>query len=219
MKKFLTLLLCFYILILQSFAVIVEDEFVDETLDKNLKIKNNKYSPIADDFAQNNKNKNSHKRLVVIDEVLPETSKQVLIKKPNVIGENYNEIKVRSKEEYSTKNMIEEGEFIDFITVEDVKIKNKDYPKGTVIKARIETVSQNKIWGVPADLVVGNFMLDDNKLMGEISKTGANRSLWLYPAVGAGCCFLGAGLLLIPIRGGHAKIKPSQVYTLYTQER
>ena len=68
---------------------------------------------------------------------------------------------------------------------------------------------------MPSNLVVGNFTLDDNKLSGEISKTGANRSLWLYPAIYATSWLFGIGLLFIFIRGGHAKIKPNETHTLY----
>lgn len=184
MKKILALLLCLNIFLVPVWALLIEDEFVDETLDKNLKIKKSKYIPIADNLSEN----------------------------------KYQEIKIRIKNEYSTKDNLDEGDYIDFVTVEDVKLKDKIYPKDSIVKARIETISQNKAWGVPSDLIVGNFTLDNNKLTGEISKTGANRSLWLYPAVEIGCIFLGAGLLLIPIRGGHAKIKPTETYSLYVTE-
>lgn len=184
MKKFVILLLCVNLAFLPAFSALVEDEFVNSTLDKNLKIGKPKYTPIED----------------------------------NILQDSQKEIKVKIKNKYSTKDNFNEGEYIDFITLEDAKIKNKNYPKGSTVKARIETVSQNKSWGVPSDLVVGNFTLNGNKLTGEILKTGANRSLWVYPAVIAGCMFLGAGLLLIPIRGGHAKIRPSEVYTLRTTE-
>ena len=62
-----------------------------------------------------------------------------------------------------------------------------------------------------------NFSIDGKRLAGEISKTGANRSLWLYPTIYMTTLFFGVGLLLIPIRGGHAKIKPQQTFTVYYQ--
>ena len=130
-------------------------------------------------------------------------------------NENLIPIKVRIKNYLSTKQKIDEGDFIEFETITELKVKNKSYPVGTTIKARIETISYNKIWGVPSDLTVGNFSIDNTPLKGEINKTGANRSLWLYPTIYLTGFFFGIGFLLIPIRGGHAKIRPQQVFTVY----
>ena len=71
--------------------------------------------------------------------------------------------------------------------------------------------------GVPADLVIGSFTLNGVPLGGEINKTGANRSLWVYPCMYGTLWFFGIGVLFIPIRGGHAKIKTTETYTLYAK--
>ena len=69
--------------------------------------------------------------------------------------------------------------------------------------------------GTPASLIVGNFALTDNvKLDGQISQTGANRTIWLYPTVLTMNIFCGLGILFMPIRGGHAKLRPSKVYEI-----
>lgn len=195
----------------------IEDEFVQKTLDKNLKVKTTKPKLVVDDFAQKNTQKNAYSKpkvdfceqIVVVDKNISAPKKPLV-----VIGENSVPVKIRIKKNYSTRNKIDEGDYIYFETVSDVKINNKTYPAGTSVKARVETVSQNKIWGVPSDLTIGNFTLEGNKLGGEINKTGANRSLWLYPTVYLTACFFGVGLLLIPIRGGHAKVNTRQIYTM-----
>lgn len=195
----------------------IEDFFVEKTLNKNLKIKQVKNNNIVDEFALSNKNKNIYSKPKV------DFSEQVIVSnkaiKPNVAVARFDDnslpIQIAVKKSFSTKQKIDEGDYIEFETLSDVKIKNKTYPKGSTVMARVETLSLNKIWGVPSDLTVGNFSLDNNLLFGEINKTGANRSFWLYPTVYVTSCFFGIGLLLIPIRGGHAKIKPNQTYTVY----
>ena len=218
MKKIIVILLCLNIIFTPCYACKIEDDFVNASLDKNLKIRKQNYTPIVDSFAQANQNKNQSLKVIKFDEILPEEPSQKFVRKPVIIDNNYKEIKVKIKNFYTTKNKMQEGETLEFITLNDIKIKNKFYPKNSIVKARIETISQNKSYGVPADVVIGNFMLDNHILSGEISKVGANRSLWLYPTVCITSCFFGLGLLLIPIRGGHAKVIPAETYTLYSIE-
>lgn len=134
--------------------------------------------------------------------------------KPIYEDENITEVKVKIKKNYSTRQKIKEGEYLDFITAKDFTYNDKLYPAGTPVKARVEMVSLNKIYGVPSDVIIGNFSIDDIALRGEISKTGANRALWLYPTAQITTWICGIGLLLIPIRGGHAKIKTKETFTL-----
>jgi len=218
MKKIITFLICFNIIFLPAYSAIINDDFVENTLDKNLKIKKYQYYPIVDDFAACNKNSNPLKKAVSFDEITPRMPEHRFVRKPVVFDDNYKEVKIRIKDFYTTKSNFQEGEEIEFLTLDDVQIRNKNFPKNSIVKARLETISKNKSFGVPSDVVIGNFMLDNIPLSGEISKTGANRSLWLYPVVYNTVWFFGAGLLLIPIRGGHAKIKPSQIFTLYVIE-
>ena len=218
MKNFIVILLCLNIILAPVYAFYIEDDFVNSTLDKNLKIKNHKQNLITDDFVLNSSSIKTFKKDVVFDEILPNMPEHKFSKKPVIFDENYKEVKVKIKEPYTTKGNLDEGDYLDFVTLNDIKIKDKTYPKNSTVKARIETISLNKSWGVPSDVVVGNFALGDINLSGDIRKQGANRSLWLYPTIYGASIFFGAGLLLIPIRGGHAKIKPSDIYTLYAIE-
>lgn len=127
-------------------------------------------------------------------------------------------VEVRILQPFTTKNKPIEGDFLQFVTTKDITYKNKIYPAGTPVKARIETVSQNDVWGVPADLVLGNFVMNDIHLVGEVSKTGAKRVLWVRPLAILSGVFTGAGFFFIFMRGGHAKINPEDTYTVYLPE-
>lgn len=128
-------------------------------------------------------------------------------------------IPIKIKERITTKNCPEEGKIIYFETVSDITVNRKTYPAGTEVKARIETVSLNKKFGVPSDLIIGMFSIDNNPLNGEIKRFGANRSLWVYPCVCIGSAFFGAGALLAFIRGGHAKINSKEIFYIGIYEK
>ena len=197
----------------------VSDEFVENTLDKSLTIEKKSYTPIKDEnIMVSDKKIEVKKRPVEYDEIIPAVKINSVKKKIVLYEEDEaKKVNVKIKTPISTKTKIDEGDYIDFETTEDVTINNKFYPKGTPVKARIETISLNQSWGVPADLILENLTVDDIPLSGEIKEIGANRSLWVYPLVYGTSWFFGVGVIFIPIRGGHAKIKPSKIYTLYLQ--
>ena len=240
MKKIIAIIICLQVFLLPTYSqiedsfvnssldknlqtkvvkqVYIKDSLVDTTLDKNLKIKEQKISYIEDSFAEQNKNKNVvHKQNFVIEENLPTVNNVALVvKKKSGISDfsKSQDIKICIKNYLTTKNCDEEGSYIEFITKDDNTINNVFFPKGSIVKARIENISLNKKMGVPSELIISNFSIGKTPLIGQIEKTGANRSLWLYPTVYVGACFFGAGLLLVPIRGGHAKLRPEEVYTV-----
>lgn len=131
-------------------------------------------------------------------------------------------IKISSLENITTKNGIKEGQELQFKVLKDVKLENERIiKKDSIVKARLETISPNQAFGVPADMVVDKFIIKQQNqadliLDGNVHKIGANRSLWVYPVgyVG-GILFFGAGFLLFTVRGGHAKIKTKDVYEVY----
>lgn len=239
LKKILAFLICFNMSYLPAHCIIqddfaekalnknakikeaqkpkINDDFAENNLSKNYKIKEIKNEIIEDKFAENNKNRGYYHKLNIDfnEQVVPFKNEVMIAKKADILtSQNTTPVKIRIKKYLSTRHKVDEGDYIEFETLSEVKIKDKIYPKGTKVKARIETISQNKIWGVPSDLVVGNFTIDGKPLQGEINKTGANRSLWLYPTIYMTSFCFGFGLLLVPIRGGHAKIRPSQIYTV-----
>ncbi len=226
MKKFFALILILNFFSLNLFAAedLVSDHLVD-LLDKNLKINKTEPSKISDDFASKTLNPNlkieKQAPIVYQDSVVEKMSKNFTYstgdKKQKFDFENLDEkvVKISPQKYYTTRKNLNEGELLNFVLVQDVTIKNKLYKKGTPVLARVENLSANSAYGVPADLVIDNFVLaPDVKLNGQIEKKGANRTLWLYPTSVVLLPFFGAGLLLLPIRGGHAKLKPKHIYEL-----
>ena len=214
MKKFLLVFLVF-ILNLPAHALI-SDDFVEETLSKELRIRT--YTPpvIRDEFAEANTNKSQAKLVVKITEVLPKVEGIPNRRKTYKISDKgENRVELSIKNPITTKIQPVEGSFIEFETISPVNYGNKSYPAGTVVRARVETVSMNNTWGTPADLVIGNFSIDGKPLYGEIYKTGSNRSLWVKPVSYVSTPFFGAGFLFMLIRGGHAKIEPHEIFTVY----
>lgn len=215
MKKILITITAFLTLTYPCQALIA-DEFAEQSLDRNLEIRKYKPCLIFDNFAETNKQKSVVPKKIVIKEELPILKQNNLKthKRNFIFDENRPRVQIKILEKISTKTKPEEGSEVIFETVNAIEYKNKIYPAGTKVIGRIETVSPNFTQGVPADLIIGNFYLDTRPLYGEISKTGANRSLWLKPVSYAVSPFFGAGLLLMLIRGGHAKIKPDEVFTV-----
>ena len=239
-KKLTAAVLALNLLSVYPACGMITDNFAEATLDKSLKIKpykpkiyrdefteaNKSFAPTRiykkvylDEFAEANKNitpKNYTKKSYYDEfaetnhKVAKHSVRKIRISETN----NPNIIFIRILKPLSTKSKPEEGSPIDFVTTKEVKINNKIYPAGTPVKARVETVSQNSIWGVPADLIVGNFYIDNIPINGEIKKTGANNTLWVKPLSIACGILVGAGFLFLFIRGGHAKIKPNETFTL-----
>ena len=217
MKKTALLLISIFLTNSAGYCVSITDDFAVKTLKENQTVKDYSYKPIYDDFAEKNENKNSSRKIKVeYNEILPDMPENEINRVKNIDYNNIKPVKIQIKKYYTTGSKLQEGDCLEFKTAAQAVINNKTYPKGTTVKARIETISPNESMGVPADLVVGSFSIEDNRLIGEISKTGANRTLWVYPLSYGTLAFFGIGLLFMPIRGGHAKIRPSQVYTIYT---
>ena len=119
----------------------------------------------------------------------------------------------------STRNRVAEGDSILFKTVKEVSINGDILPKGTEVIGRVETVSNSDKMGTPANIVVDNFYVKNRPeicLYGNVTKTGANRSIWVYPLYQAGnIMFYVAGFVFVPIHGGHAKLSSNDTYTVF----
>lgn len=243
MQKYLISFICFNILSMPAFALI-NDDFVDSTLDKtkpypahiiknitddfadnnlkNIPLTKREKPIIIDEFAENNNSKNtSLNQRIIINEVLPKSNYKSLVygKKEAVIDKiGMTPVQIRIKAKITSKFIkIDEGDYVEFETVKPVVINKKEYPAGTTVKGRVETISPNDMRGTPGDIVISNFEIDGIKMYGELAKTGANRTLWLYPTSIVFSAFFGLGVLLLFIRGGHAKITPAQVFTVYVK--
>ena len=233
MKKIVIFIICLNILSLPVFSTeLIRDDFAEKTLSKNLKIPNACDKEIKDEFVSKTLDPKQHQIIYVRNKNIQDSFTQRTLlnyKPPETRKRNVNfdfesdvrlPLRIKICEHLTTKRKIKEGQDIYFEVAEDTQIKsNFILKKGTKIKARVETISMNDIWGVPADVIIENFKLKENpnalKIEGHIHKVGANRSIWVYPLVYAGAIFFYAGLAAIPIRGGHAKIKPHEVYEIY----
>ena len=184
-KKILTLVLLINIQSCYSAAVI--DDFVENSLDKNLQIKPYAPSIINDEFAESNKKYSRikpYEKLKPVDEELPKTVNKPVRRKEFILEENRTPVQICIKEIYSSKKKLEEGSYLEFKTISDVNYK-------------------------------GKFSIGGKPLYGEITRNGTNRILWVRPLAIAGGIFFGTGIFFMFIKGGHAKIKPDEIFTVY----
>lgn len=128
-------------------------------------------------------------------------------------------IQIKISEQLKSTREILEGSTIPFIAQHDFEINGKKFDKGTKILGRVETISESDKMGTPESIKISNFYIPDKEeidLSGSISKTGANRSIWVYPLYQAGnICFYVAGFVFVPIHGGRAKLLTSESFTLF----
>ena len=224
MRKYLCLFLIMMFFYGNSSYAIINDDFADKTLNKNLKIHEYKNNLIIDDlitenFIQKYKNENYKQNIFIIDDFanknLAEYKNEKFISYIPLNFKNFQKInlKLKPEKDITTKDKnLKEGSSINFVLTEDFSYNNKYYKKGTILKSKIENISQNHAFGIPANLELGNFKIDNTTIDGILKIQGADRSIWVIPAGYIGCCFFGAGILIFPVRGGHAKLNKNKIY-------
>lgn len=130
----------------------------------------------------------------------------------------YFPLRIKFLESISTKGVNNtEGQIVKFVVVHDIYDgKKKLVSHGTIGTARVETISPRGFMGVPADLIISHFEvegLDKRKIEGDVVKSGYN----LMGLAGAlkysiGTFIPGTGYLFMLIKGGQAKIDPSDIF-------
>lgn len=128
-------------------------------------------------------------------------------------------VHIQLAKQLKTKGLLE-GSVVPFIATRDFEIMGKKFEKGTTVLGRVETLSASDKMGTPETLKIDNFYIDDNgkeiNLHGSVSKTGANRSIWVYPLYQAGnITFYVAGFVFVPIHGGRAKLSTKEDFTIF----
>lgn len=122
-------------------------------------------------------------------------------------------------EEISTRKPPLEGQIINFKSIKTVRYKGKlVLKKDDIVKARVETIITSGMNGFPAEIIIDNFEIPNipsSKLVSTYSKAGQNRSLIVFPIKWALTWLPPTGSLTNFIKGGHAKIKPSDAVTIY----
>lgn len=215
----------------KSTPELINDAFAEKSL-SNMPSKSKVDSKTVEDELVN-KNLSStkyqiqkHENTCISDTLAEKTLKNVSVK-PKKAKLNFDfdlvkqiPVKIAITNSITSKKDLTEGQELKFRILDDVNIGNNlVLKKDTLVMAKLETISLNQAFGVPADILIDDFKVVSNNseisLDGSIHKIGANRSLWVYPVGYMGCFFFGAGLLLFPVRGGHAKVRAKEVYQVY----
>lgn len=122
-------------------------------------------------------------------------------------------------EEINTKNPPAEGSKVKFKAVSDAVYDGKTIvKKGDIVSATVETIITSGMNGFPAEIIVDRFEIphiEQSQLEGTFIKKGQNRCLWVYPLKWSLTPIPFVGSLTNLIMGGHARIKPSDVITVY----
>ena len=188
-----------------------------------------KYAPIEDelidgDFISNASNyaivKKEHPDDLFFEKIIdPSKVRKILPKIKYDFTKKQIPIHIQLAQQLKTKGLLE-GSVVPFITTHDFEINGKTFKKGTTVLGRVETLSASDKMGVPETLKIDNFYIKDEEqeinISGSISKTGANRSIWVYPLYQAGnITFYVAGFVFVPIHGGRAKLSTTEAFTIF----
>ena len=121
-------------------------------------------------------------------------------------------IQITPEKEYKTSNnSIKEGDFLNFVLVNDVK----NYKKGDVVVGLASEVENNGFGGKPATVYLEQFSIKGKPLRGIIYQKGNNHPIFFEYFSGADSQSLGFS----PIRGGEVFFKPNKdIYTLYLKD-
>lgn len=224
MKKF-TLIFLLLFFVNSPVLAIIQEDFILNSLPKDLKIEKYEENFLNDDFVENTLSKNlvikNYKVKFYKDNLLQYLKNVEIVDYSDYLKYDYSikrvPVYIKNLNYLTTKNKLKEGQKLEFALSNDIIINNKKIPENTLISARIETITQNAPFGAPSEIVIGNFTSKSDSLTfkGIIKKTGANRALWVVPAGYLGCCFFYAGLPLFFVRGGHAKLKKNEVFEIY----
>ena len=121
-------------------------------------------------------------------------------------------------EEVSTKHHPIEGRELKFKVNKDVYYNDeKILSKGDIITGRIETIITSGMNGFPAEIILDDFEIPNIKnsqLLCKYVKKGQNRCFWVYPLKWALTLIPFVGSTTNFIKGGHARIKPTDVITI-----
>ena len=122
-------------------------------------------------------------------------------------------------EQISTKDDLQEGQKLDFRVIKDVVYKDTVILKsGDIVTGTLETIITSGMNGFPAEVIIDNFDIPGIKhsqLISSYNKRGQNRCFWVYPLKWSLTLIPFVGSLTNFIMGGEAKVKTSDVITIY----
>ncbi len=119
----------------------------------------------------------------------------------------------------STKDGLQEGQKLEFRVIKDVVYKDKMILKsGDIVTGTLETIITSGMNGFPAEVIIDGFdipSVKQSQLMSSYNKRGQNRCFWVYPLKWSLTLIPFVGSLTNFIMGGEAKVKTSDVITIY----
>lgn len=122
-------------------------------------------------------------------------------------------------EKISTKDAIIDGQNVKFRVNKDVYYNDMLLLKsGEIVNAKIENIITSGMNGFPAEILIDDFEIPgikNSQLLSAYTKKGQNRSYLVYPLKWSLTLIPFVGSLTNLIKGGHAKITPKDVVTIY----
>ncbi len=211
--KSAALFLVFSFLTLNVFAF--EDELTGKQFSNTKEIKT--YNPvILDDNIHSSKEVKQY-NYVPINDTITSSDKEL---KKEYKQENFEDLYEKriiiSPNKRMSFDRFKEGDEIELVIAKNSERWN--LKKGDKIKARIETISPSSFFGIPEEVIIDNFTINDKKANGAITLRGANRSYWVAPLSTALNVFFCAGVLLYFVKGGKAKLNPHQQFEVFLTE-
>ena len=121
-------------------------------------------------------------------------------------------------ETISTPKNIEVGQKINMHVRRNVSLGSTILPKGTKAEAIVEQYTSNGMTGIQATITLGRICiegLDSDKLYYYCMKEGQNRTTWIMPLKWAVTWIPFVGSFTNLIKGGQAKLSPSDTFVVY----
>ena len=160
---------------------------------------------------------------VVIDDFAKETL--INSPKPKVNLEyNYTDteripIKMKLVRDYGNENDVYEGQEVELKLIKDVIYKGRVIvEKGSKATAKINIIISTGMNGIPASIILENFnisTISQTKLVDRYELFGQDRSLLVFPLKWALTILPPTGSFTNFIMGGHSRLKPSKIITIY----
>lgn len=128
-------------------------------------------------------------------------------------------IKLVISKRIKSEQELYEGQIVEFKIIRHVIHNNKIVVKrGTTATARVKMIITSGMNGIPASIIFDDFKIaniEPNKLSDTYEVFGQDRSLIVFPLKWALTILPPTGSLTNFIKGGHAKLKPNKIITLY----
>lgn len=127
----------------------------------------------------------------------------------------YKVINLRIINDVASEQDLRDGDKLCFEIVNPVYYKGKKYAdKNEKVYATVETIIKNGMNGIPASIILGNFEfknIEKSKIQDYVEIYGADLSWLVFPLKWALTILPPTGSLTNFIKGGHAKIKNSEI--------